>query len=391
MMRILHTADWHLGARLGSQDRIDDQLDRLEEIATLLDSEEIDLLLVAGDVFDEHRSEALSKIVSLLARLLKPRIEGGLNVVFVAGNHDREHVFPLLRGLQDLVSFGEDRRVIFAQRPSIERVTSRRGDGLQLVLVPYPTPFRYDLADERWPAPDAKRKGLADGVRARLTQLQKEAAGERLPTVMCGHLLIRGASGGTYELTEQEDVPLEAGDLPSYAYVALGHIHKAQQVGVPHFRYCGSIERMDRGEAEDVKSVTLVDINDSGLEGIREVVLDATPFAHLTASSEADLQSAADELAALDRTLVSLTLELKGDQSLGLLHAAARKLFKRMYRAPEIRWLDRPIEARPQMTMEKVDVAGTARKYLKEALKDDPDRDALLGLTEDLLKEAELS
>lgn len=390
-MRILHTADWHLGARLGSQDRIDDQLDRLEEIATLLDSEEIDLLLVAGDVFDEHRSEALSKIVSRLARLLKPRIEGGLNVVFVAGNHDREHVFPLLRGLQDLVSFGEDRRVIFAQRPSIEKVTSRRGDGLQLVLVPYPTQFRYDLADERWPAPDAKRAALAVAVRERLKHLQKEAATEHLPTVMCGHLLIRGASGGTYELSEQEDVPLEAGDLPSYAYVALGHIHKAQQVGVPHFRYCGSIERMDRGEAEDVKSVTLVDINDSGLEGIREVVLNATPFAHLTASSEADMQSAAEELADVDRTLVSLTLELKGDQSLGLLHAAARKLFKRMYQAPEIRWLDRPLEARPQMTMEKIDVAGTVRRYLQEALKDDPDRDSLLSLADDLVKEAELS
>lgn len=390
-MRILHTADWHLGARLGSEDRIGDQLARLEEIATLLDSEEVDLLLVAGDVFDEHRSETLSKIVSRLARLLKPRIEGGLNVVFVAGNHDREHVFPLLRGLQDLVSFGEDRRVIFAQRPSIEKVTSQSGDALQLVLVPYPTQFRYDLADERWPAPDAKRTALAAAVRERLSHLQKEAAGEHLPTVMCGHLLIRGASGGTYELTEQEDVPLEAGDLPSYAYVALGHIHKAQQVGVPHFRYCGSIERMDRGEADDVKSVTLVDINDSGLEGIREVVLDATPFANLTASSAADLQSAADELADVDRTLVSLTLELKGDQSLGLLHAAARKLFRRMYRAPEIRWLDRPVETRPQMTMERIDVAGTVRRYLKEALKDDAEKDSLLSLADSLLKEAELT
>jgi exonuclease SbcD len=390
-MRILHTADWHLGARLGNQDRIGDQLARLDEIATLLDSEEVDVLLVAGDVFDEHRSEALSKIVSRLARLLRPRIEQGLNVVFVAGNHDREHVFPLLRGLQDLVSVGENRRVIFAQRPCIEKVTSRHGDGLQLVLVPYPTQFRYDLVDERWPAPDAKRTALAAAVRERLRHLQKKAASEHLPTVMCGHLLIRGASGGTYELTEQEDVALEAGDLPSYAYVALGHIHKAQQVGVPHFRYCGSIERMDRGEAEDVKSVSLVDINDSGLEGIREVVLDATPFANLTASSETDLQSAADEVADVDRTLVSVTLELKGDQSLGLLHAAARKLFKRMYRAPEIRWLDRPFEARPQMTMEKIDVAGTVRRYLKEALEDDPDRDSLLSLADDLLKEAELS
>jgi exonuclease SbcD len=391
-MRILHTADWHLGARLGSQDRIGDQMDRLEEIASLLDSEEVDLLLVAGDVFDEHRSEALSRIVSRLARLLKPRIEAGLNVAFVAGNHDREHVFPLLKGLQDLVSFGENRRVIFAQRPCIEKLTTRRGDGLQLLMVPYPTQFRYDLGDERWPAPDVKRAALAAAVRERLGQLQKEAAGERdLPAIMCGHLLIRGASGGTYELTDQEDVPLEAGDIPSYAYVALGHIHRAQQVGVPHFRYCGSIERMDRGEAQDVKSVTLVDISGSGLEGIREATLDATPFANLTASSESDLESAADGLTDVDRTLVSLTLELQGEQSLGVLNAAARKLFRRMYRPPEIRWLDRPAETRPHVTMEKIDAVATVRKYLKEALKEDPDKDSLLNLADDLLKETEIS
>lgn len=391
-MKILHTGDWHLGARLGSEDRIEDQMGRLEEISNILDSEEVDLLLVAGDVFDEHRSEPLSRIVSRLARLLKPRVENGLNVVFVAGNHDREHVFPLLRGLQDLVSSSGDRRVIFAQRPCAEQITTRLGESLQLLLVPYPTQFRYDLADERWPAPDAKRAALAAAVRQRLGQLQKEAAANRaLPTILCGHLLIRGASGGAYELSEQEDVPLEAGDIPSYVYVALGHIHKPQQVGVPHFRYCGSIERMDRGEAQDTKSVTLIEISRSGLEGVREVTLDATPFATLVGGSATDLEAAASALTNVDRTLVSLTLELQGDQSLGLLQARARELFKRMYRAPEIRWLDRPSEVRPHATMEKVDVAGTVRRYLHEALKDDPDREPLMSLADDLLREAEFS
>ena len=391
-MKILHTGDWHLGARLGNEDRIEDQMSRLEEISNIIDSEEVDLLLVAGDVFDEHRSEPLSRIVSRLARLLKPRVEKGLNVVFVAGNHDREHVFPLLRGLQDLVSSSGDRRVIFAQRPCIEKITTRLGESLQLLLVPYPTQYRYDLADDRWPAPDAKRAALAAAVRQRLGELQKEAAGDRdLPTILCGHLLIRGTSGGAYELTEQEDVPLEAGDIPSYAYVALGHIHRPQQVGVPHFRYCGSIERMDRGEAQDVKSVALVEISRSGLEGIREVTLDATPFANLVGRSVADLEAAASELTNADRTLVSLTLELQGDQSLGLLQARARELFKRMYRAPEIRWLDRPSETRPQATMERIDVAGTVRRYLQEALKDDPDRESLISLADDLLKEAEFT
>jgi len=390
-MKILHTGDWHLGARLGSQDRVIDQMDRLEEIAGVLDSEEVDLLLVAGDVFDEHRTEDLGKVLARLARLLTPRIEAGLSAIFVAGNHDREHVFPLLRSLQDLVSPGEARRVIFAQHPCIEVVTSPKGESLQLLLLPYPTPFRYDLADERWPAPDAKRTALASAVRERLNYLKKKAAGERLPTILCGHLLIRGASGGSYELTEQEDILLESGDLPSYSYVALGHIHKAQQVGVPHFRYCGSIERMDRGEAQDEKSVTLVEVRQSGLDDVNEVPLDATPFADLTASSEAELEAAANQLKDVDRTLVYLTLEIKGEQSVGSIQAMAKRLFKRMYRPPEIRWLDKPVETRPNISTERADVGATVRAYLKEALLNDPDRDALLSLADELLKEKELT
>ena len=69
-MRFLHTGDWHLGARLGNQDRLPDQLGRLEEVCRYLDEREVDVLLVAGDVFDEHRSEALARVVRRLARLL---------------------------------------------------------------------------------------------------------------------------------------------------------------------------------------------------------------------------------------------------------------------------------------------------------------------------------
>src|SRR5436309_1449035 len=146
-MRILHTSDWHLGARLGNQDRLKDQPERLQELCDYIDREEVDLLLVAGDVFDEHRAESLAAIINRLARLLTPRIEAGLSCVFIAGNHDREHVFPFLRGLQDLVSSKGQRRVIFTERPDFVPVSSRNGETINLLLLPYPTPTRYNLAD----------------------------------------------------------------------------------------------------------------------------------------------------------------------------------------------------------------------------------------------------
>jgi exonuclease SbcD len=390
-MRILHTSDWHLGARLGTVDRTGDQFARLEELCGHIDREEVDLLLVAGDVFEEHRSESLARIVRRLALLLKPRIEAGLTCVFIAGNHDREHVFPLLRGLQELVAGDADRRIIFAEKPALEVVTLRNDERLQLVLLPYPTPTRYDLSDQRWPTPDAKRRSLAEAVRARIGDLASEAkTNAGVPALLVGHFLVRGVKEGLYQLGEQEDIPIERSDLPNYAYVALGHIHKPQAVGANHIRYCGSLERMDRGEAADEKQAVLVEIG-SELHTIREVPLDATPFAHITAANDAEVESAADALADIERTLVSLTLNLRRDQSLGPLQARARQLFPRLYGPPEIRWLDAPEAARPSFEFDRRDVPGTVRSYLGDRLRGDKDGAELLRLTEDLLAESEAS
>jgi len=384
-MRLLHTGDWHLGARLGNQDRLPDQLGRLEEICRYLDEREVDVLLVAGDVFDEHRSESLARIIARLARLLKPRIEAGMWAVFIAGNHDREHVFPLIRGLQELVAAEGSPRVVFTERPVLVPVTARSGEQAQLMLLPYPTPTRYDLPDERWPSPDAKRQGLAQALRERIGELSQEARSTPgVPVILCGHFLVRGVREGFYQLSEQEDVPVEPGDLPSYAYIALGHIHKPQTVGAPHIRYCGSLERMDRGEAGDRKMVLLADVGRQGLRDLTELPLNATPFAHVSAASEDDLERAAKELLEPERTLVSLSLDLSPDEPVGPLLARARALFPRLWAPPEIRLLETAAPPAPP-AIDRRDVAGTVRSYLREALADDADRDELLRLAEELL------
>lgn len=390
-MRLLHTSDWHLGARLGNQDRLPDQFARLEEVCRYLDENEVDVLLVAGDVFDEHRSEPLARIIARLARLLRPRIAAGLWAVFIAGNHDREYVFPLIRGLQDLVAADGGGRVVFADKPSLVPLATRSGERVQLMLLPYPTSTRYELADpprSGWPTPDHKRKALADALRERIGELAGEArSSPGVPVVLAGHFLVRGVREGFYQLSEQEDVPVEPADLPSYAYIALGHIHKPQSVGSPHIRYCGSLERMDRGERDDRKVVLLADIGREGLRGLVELPLDATPFAHVTAATEDDLDRAAGELPEPERTLVSLGLELSHDQPVGPLLARARSLFPRLWAPPDIRFLGPAAVSPPPSPIDRRDVAGTVRSYLREALADDPDRDELLRLAEELLAE----
>jgi exonuclease SbcD len=382
-MRLLHTSDWHLGARLGNQERLPDQFGRLEEICRYLDEREVDVLLVAGDVFDEHRSEALARIIARLARLLKPRIEAGMWAVFIAGHHDREYVFPLIRGLQDLVAGDSSSRVIFAEQPSLRTVTARSGEQLQLMLLPYPRPARYGVPDERWPSPQAKWKALTEALRERIRELSREAlSAPGVPVVLCGHFQVRGADQGFYRLPLDEDVVLELSDLPAYAYIALGHVHKSQIVGAPYIRYCGSLERMDRGEADDDKMVLLANVGREGLRDVVELPLNATPFAHVSAASEDDLERAARELSEPERTLVSLSLDLSADQPVGPLLARARALFPRLWAAEIL-----PAQPPPQMltTVDRRDVAGTVRSYLQEALTEDPDRDELLRLAEEML------
>jgi exonuclease SbcD len=281
-------------------------------------------------------------------------------------------------------------RVVFAERPALVPVTARTGEQVQLMLLPYPTSTRYDLPDPAkagWPSPDDKRKALAEALRDRIRELSRDARSTPgVPVVFCGHFLVRGVREGLYQLSEAEDVPVEPGDLPAYAYVALGHIHKAQIVGAPYVRYCGSLERMDRGEKDDRKLVLLADVGREGLRDLVELPLNATPFAHVTAASEDDLERAARELQEPERTLVSLSLDLSHDQPVGPLLARARALFPRLWAPPEIQVRGAAPPPAPS-AIDRRDVAGTVRSYLQEALADDPDREELLRLAEELLAE----
>jgi DNA repair protein SbcD/Mre11 len=395
-VKILHTSDWHLGARIGRVDRADDAFARIAELTEVIDTEQVDLLLVAGDIFDETRTLPLGGLVRRLASQLAPRIADGLRAVFLAGNHDREPVFALLQAANDLFGPGTANQVMFVQRPELLQVPSRDGtEAVALACVPYPTHFRYDLETRGWPSRDARNRELADAVRTRIADLAEDAATRLagLPMVMTGHLLIRNAKTGrgAYCLTEAEDVPIERGDLPAWDYIALGHIHKPQDMGHPSIRYSGSIERMDLGEADDTKSAVIVEVNERGSARHRIVPLNATPFASIHATSEADLLARRAELADPGRTLVSLTLVIDGTESVTGLVARAHELFPRLYREPEISRTITLGNGTSISGFDRSDVTGTVRSYLQQQLTGDPDAEQVLALADELLASDELA
>lgn len=395
-MKILHTSDWHLGARIGRLDRADDAFARIAELAAVIDEEDVDLLLVAGDVFDETRTHQLGGLLRRLSEILAPRIADGLRTVFLAGNHDKESVFPFLNAAKDLFGAGAAEQVAFIERPSVLELPNRSGgEAVAVVCVPYPTHFRYDLEARGWPSRDVRNRELANAVRARITELTEEAVRRcaGLPTVMAAHLLIRGADigHGTYCLTEAEDIPVERGDLPAWDYVALGHIHKPQDMGHPNIRYSGSIERMDLGEAGDHKGAVLVEVAGRGRVSHRTIELAATPFAAIEATNETELRQRHAELDDPLHTLVSLTLSIDGTESVTGLVAKAHELFPRLYREPEIRRTIAAANATGATGSDRTDVAGTVRRYLETRLGDDADTTPVIALAEELLASEELS
>jgi exonuclease SbcD len=295
-MRILHTADWHLGDRLGRIDRTDDLRRAVERIAGYCAEEKVDILLVAGDLFSEMATpDGLRDAIRHLQEVFQGFLRDGGTILTFTGNHDKESFCQTLRHAMSLASPGADRpgdrvpagRLYLATGPTLLRLGDRATGGqVQFLLMPYPTPSRYlaDEAAQKYQSLDEKNRQLMAAYTAKLRELRADPHFDpALPTVLGAHVAVTGCdlSRGLFRLTEEEDVILADGDLPAdFAYVALGHIHRAQFLGGrAHIRYSGSIERLDLGERDDDKGVVLVDIGPQGVQSEpRTLPLDATPM-----------------------------------------------------------------------------------------------------------------
>jgi exonuclease SbcD len=283
-MRILHTADWHLGDRLGRIDRTSDLRRAVERVADYCRQESIDVLLVAGDLFSElARPDSLRESIEHWQQVFRDFLQSGNTILTLTGNHDNETfcqtlaqamnlAAPVSTALGSLLPGG---RLYLATEPSLLRLQDRTdGFEVQFILMPYPTPTRYlrDELSQRYSGPDEKNQKLQRAFTEKLQKIQQHERFDRqLPTVLSAHVNVTGASLGAtlFRLSEQEDVVIDGAQWGSeFTYVALGHIHKPQFLGGrPHVRYSGSIERMDLGERDDNKSVVVIDVARTGLQG----------------------------------------------------------------------------------------------------------------------------
>lgn len=269
-MRVLHTSDWHLGRVLYGRKRHDEFEAFLKWLLVTLAAEQIDVLVVAGDVFDT--SAPGNRAQELYYRFLcDVAVTGCRHVVILAGNHDSPSFLQapqaLLRAL--------DIHVVGAVSDDLadELLILRNAAGqaeLLVCAVPYlrDRDIRLAEAGERT---DAKDRKLQDGIRehyARIGELAEALKCEigPVPVLATGHLFAAGGQtvdgDGVRELYVGSLAHVSASVFPPvFDYVALGHLHVPQKVaGCEHIRYSGSPLPMGFAEAAQQKQVCLVDM-----------------------------------------------------------------------------------------------------------------------------------
>ena len=249
MIRILHTADWHLGQTFFGYDRTEEHTIFLDWLAKEICDKEIDALIIAGDVFDVSNPSASSQRMYYQFIYRVTAENPNLQIVIVAGNHDSaarlEAPLPLLQAMRT-----EVRGVVRKQDGGeidhdhlIIELKNRRGEVELLCMA---VPF---LRQGDYPVVQTDGKPYAEGVRKLYTQLlqrtwERRKGGQSIMAI--GHLQATGSEIAEKDYSERTVIGgLECVSPEVFseqiAYTALGHIHKAQRVsGRENVRYSGS-------------------------------------------------------------------------------------------------------------------------------------------------------
>jgi exonuclease SbcD len=265
-LRILHTSDWHIGRRFERESLEDDQRAFLAWLAAAVADEQVDLVLVAGDVYD--RSQPAEDAVTLLDEGLDGLRAAGARVVVIPGNHDSARRLGFGAGRQALGGvhvFADD------QHPPVPWTVAVGDERVRILAVPFLDPYGV-------PAPRDGADGtartrthehvLADALESGRALLDPD---DPSPTICIAHAYVSGAEESDSERalavggTDRVDPSLFAG----FDYVALGHLHRPQRIGGDDsIAYSGSPLPYSFSE-DHAKSVRLLELGSGGLTAVR--------------------------------------------------------------------------------------------------------------------------
>ena len=271
-MKVLHTSDWHIGRTLHGRKRYEESEAFLNWLAGLIEDKHIDVLLVAGDVFDNSTPSNYAQEI-YYRFLYRVAASANRHVVVTAGNHDSP---SFLNAPRELLKYLNVHVVGCASDPPADEAIVLAGSnnepGLFICAVPYLRDRDIRVAEAGESIEDKERK-LVEGIRTHYRLVCEAARQKRdllnkpVPIVAMGHLFAAGGrtvdGDGVRELYIGSLAQVGADLFPEgIDYLALGHLHIPQKVGGSDFiRYCGSPLPIGFGEADQQKCVVLVEFS----------------------------------------------------------------------------------------------------------------------------------
>lgn len=262
-MKFAHISDLHLGKRLFERSFLEeDQPFILKQICGILRDEKPDAVLIAGDIYDKSAPSA--EAVRLFDDFLSKLSADGQTVFVISGNHDS--AARVAYGGRIMARNGVHVSAS-SYDGNIHPVTLTDAHGpVDIYLLPFIKPIHVSSM-----FPEEKIESYTDALRIAIERMNVDTSRRN---VLVAHQFVTGATR-----SDSEDVSVggldnvDASVFTAFSYVALGHIHRPQNIGSPRLRYSGTPLKYSFSEEKDEKSITIVELNAMGEVSIRTVSL----------------------------------------------------------------------------------------------------------------------
>lgn len=253
-MRFLHTSDWHLGRSFHHVGLLGAQARFVDHLVETVRAEEVDAVLVSGDVYD--RAMPPPDAVTLLSEAVERLTDAGAQVVISSGNHDSAIRLGFASGLLSRAGLHIRSSISDIGRPVVV-------DGVAIHPIPYLEP---SVAADAVRAADRTHSGV---LAAAMTRVREELDRQRRPGVVMAHAFVTGGVGSDSErdISVGGVAAVHPAIFAGADYVALGHLHGQQEVATG-MRYSGSPVAMSFSEHRHRKGCLLVDVGDAGVRGV---------------------------------------------------------------------------------------------------------------------------
>lgn len=327
-MKFIHLSDLHLGKRVNEFSMLEDQEYILKKILNVIDDENPDGVLIAGDVYDKSMPSA--EAVQLFDDFLYRLSSRNLQVFVISGNHDSPERIAFGARLMD----GSGVHLSPVYEGKVTGVTMQDEYGeVHIYMLPFIKPSHV-----RRFYPETEINSYTDAVSAALSEVPKNSE-ER--NILITHQFVTGAfRSESEEISVGGSDNVDASVFDSFDYVALGHIHGPQNVGRDTVRYCGTPLKYSFSEAKHVKSVTVVELKEKGNISVRPITLvprhdlreikgrymelteksyyenmAADDYLHITLTDEEDITDAIGKLRVIYQNLMKLDYDNRRTRS----------------------------------------------------------------------------